>query len=570
MVHGLWDNPSAFTDMDKKLSSSGRYLPGFLKVANYYRNNHREFSANQNVIDGIISKLFPIIINQRVAVGKANLVAHSMGGIVSRLHLQSPEYQNDVLKLITLNTPHFGSQLANLLLDPKMKDKIPDETLCRYIEEEYANKPNACKGGALNDLSVNSKALNNLNARPFPKNVYLHSIVSKFNGWARSKLGWAIFVSLGNFQGIFNDNPNDHVVELNSQTGGLPVDAISLFDDIYHSDSKSNENVVSRVEFLLEANPNNKLFANKYNSVPVEYNSPADEKSGHHNSTEGVILISQPIEGEIFNIGDDFDLSIEVEDSINEFIVVWGPPGSSEIESKNLIRSLETKLDTTIQIQERQLGRYSINVIANKDGQLIYEKRNIFVTTDKSPTSIEILVPDFEVDSLFIEEPINVLVRAEVEDNTYFIQEAPNIEYNFKHGLIEYIGNGKIMGISEGIEEMTVSFNGVESEPVKVIVVSSNISTSTEDVVKKDEVFDFLIYPSPARDFINLNFEISEKQPINLKIYSLIGQELFSKKTTGNAGENNISIDISRIPEGTYILSLNNLTRNISKLFVKH
>ena len=46
-------------------------------------------------------------------VKKIDIVGHSMGGNLIRLYLQSDDYKFDIHKLITLNTPHSGTQLAN-------------------------------------------------------------------------------------------------------------------------------------------------------------------------------------------------------------------------------------------------------------------------------------------------------------------------------------------------------------------------------------------------------------------------------------------------------------------------
>jgi len=50
-------------------------------------------------------------------VKKVEIIAHSAGGLVARAYLQSAlptiKYMNDISKLITIGTPHFGSSLAN-------------------------------------------------------------------------------------------------------------------------------------------------------------------------------------------------------------------------------------------------------------------------------------------------------------------------------------------------------------------------------------------------------------------------------------------------------------------------
>ncbi len=43
---------------------------------------------------------------------RAILIAHSMGGIVSRAYIEGPEYQNDVSEFFTFGSPHLGTPMA--------------------------------------------------------------------------------------------------------------------------------------------------------------------------------------------------------------------------------------------------------------------------------------------------------------------------------------------------------------------------------------------------------------------------------------------------------------------------
>ena len=67
-------------------------------------------------IEGLLGR----VLNQGFSAGKVDVVGHSMGGILARLHVQSPAYAevyDSVNRLVTVNTPHSGSQMANLLKD---------------------------------------------------------------------------------------------------------------------------------------------------------------------------------------------------------------------------------------------------------------------------------------------------------------------------------------------------------------------------------------------------------------------------------------------------------------------
>jgi len=59
---------------------------------------------------------------------KVVLIAHSMGGLNCREYIQSDDYENDVIKLITISSPHQGSNLSDLgnLLQLPGKDTQSD------------------------------------------------------------------------------------------------------------------------------------------------------------------------------------------------------------------------------------------------------------------------------------------------------------------------------------------------------------------------------------------------------------------------------------------------------------
>ncbi|MBI4648729.1 MAG: alpha/beta hydrolase [Bacteroidia bacterium] len=125
MVHGLWGEPSAFNEMEHDLIFSGLYplynyssvlSPLLLKI-DYKVSNSYSFASNANVIPDNIDKILKRARDNNYSAGKVDIVAHSMGGILARQYIQSYSHyhdREDVHKLITLNTPHSGSQAANL------------------------------------------------------------------------------------------------------------------------------------------------------------------------------------------------------------------------------------------------------------------------------------------------------------------------------------------------------------------------------------------------------------------------------------------------------------------------
>lgn len=120
IIHGLWGNGGAFTDMKKQMVSTGNYQPYQIFLADYNGTNDESFSSNFLVPLKAIAQVISDMRANDIAAGKVDVVCHSMGGILTRRYLNNPLYEGnkDIRKVITCNTPHAGSQMANFLLDP--------------------------------------------------------------------------------------------------------------------------------------------------------------------------------------------------------------------------------------------------------------------------------------------------------------------------------------------------------------------------------------------------------------------------------------------------------------------
>ena len=67
--------------------------------------------------------------------------------------------------------------------------------------------------------------------------------------------------------------------------------------------------------------------------------------------------------------------------------------------------------------------------------------------------------------------------------------------------------------------------------------------------IKEPESFDIIIYPNPARDYINIR---SGRNIVSAELYNCNGQKVLDFSTSGN----NISGDISSYPNGLYFLKV--------------
>ena len=74
-----------------------------------------------------------------------DLVAHSMGGLVCRAALEDPEIAACVGRVITLATPHQGTEMARLTQTPRSLDLRPNSPLIARLDQQlpWARSPGA-------------------------------------------------------------------------------------------------------------------------------------------------------------------------------------------------------------------------------------------------------------------------------------------------------------------------------------------------------------------------------------------------------------------------------------------
>ncbi len=69
---------------------------------------------------------------------------------------------------------------------------------------------------------------------------------------------------------------------------------------------------------------------------------------------------------------------------------------------------------------------------------------------------------------------------------------------------------------------------------------------------------EFTIYPNPTSGAITLTLETMEavNQPMELKVYSLIGQEMMKETINPFSGVKKVQLDLSQLPKGLYMVEV--------------
>jgi pimeloyl-ACP methyl ester carboxylesterase len=156
LIHGVWSNAGNWGN--NFLKRSNIIYTAF--AADYAGTNAASFSTNQGRVQGFVASTLALSRKKHYAATQVDVIAHSMGGLLTRLYAGSQNFarpdnlnMGDVHRLITLDTPHFGSNFANLLTELHQVNPTHTESVVSNLTG------GSVTGGAVCDLSENSPAL---------------------------------------------------------------------------------------------------------------------------------------------------------------------------------------------------------------------------------------------------------------------------------------------------------------------------------------------------------------------------------------------------------------------------
>ena len=144
----------------------------------------------------------------------------------------------------------------------------------------------------------------------------------------------------------------------------------------------------------------------------------------------------------------------------------------------------------------------------------------------------------------------------------------------------EYIGERTAAGNSNSPRNYTLDdihpVLGNNYYRLKMIDIDGQFKYSEIVVIKVTELNEFSegivsVYPNPTNDKVNIVYQSTEQQKLNLLLFNAIGQNMFTNNYAVNPGLNTITIDASAFAKGMYIIDLQNTSKgnNYQTKFVK-
>ncbi len=277
-VHGFASGPETFDPMLGYLRAKGLFIDAALYAADYTAKSLSQFYINNRVVPEAIDIAFDNMLKAGYVAAKATVIGHSMGGTLTRIYMQdgvfaednvtiSEPYRDDILKVITIDTPHSGSQVADFGL--AIGECYPDSALAIFS-----------RMGAVVDLAVESAATADLNDSDklkaandleIPTHVITAHMGTLSDVAALVKDEQYVVALLSYLLNaveeklIYDGDTSDIIVPTLSQKGGvvspLTKQYITTYSNEWHCSVHTTEEVADDVMELLDAeSSDSKLF----------------------------------------------------------------------------------------------------------------------------------------------------------------------------------------------------------------------------------------------------------------------------------------------------------------------
>jgi hypothetical protein len=93
---------------------------------------------------------------------------------------------------------------------------------------------------------------------------------------------------------------------------------------------------------------------------------------------------------------------------------------------------------------------------------------------------------------------------------------------------------------------------------------------NVEPILDEVNNWNLQLFPNPTKDEIQLKYNLSKEDKINISLYDLTGKLVLEKNAgSKNAGENQDNLDLRQLAAGNYICRISGERNSISKQIIK-
>jgi hypothetical protein len=530
------------------------------------------------------------------ACNRVDYICHSMGGCVARTAAEDPKFKVQqnynkgyINKLITIDTPHNGSSLANLLddirFDTEKADpifntlKILNDFFTR-IEGQYkvvdAISDLRYKGDKKFQITPISSHLigcattcDKFNPR-FKAELYLLKILLKLEGKDVCSTYSNFFSSRG-YEADFMQQ-SDGIVSLLSQLSAKPTDLIldswSIYSNLMHSSilgpaPTESPIIGTEVNKLLNTEIQSSYFSFiPATTIPATKSAPI-LPAKTLDIVEDRIKILYPQPNAIYNAGDTMSIKLQVDTlGLKNFALMFQDQSFFEKPTK-------TRLEYKLIVSPEYIEGQSISVLGGYSSQGNSSISNASTNLTIKPVG---QIVDFNVKpEVFVIEKTKsrrpnyeAIFPKAIAQLGYTVQLTVNIN---NPGLLAYDNTtNQFKGLAKGSTQAAITYRGITKTVFFEIIqtetpVGDPVTGIEELPVAPNNNSKIKVYPNPVSD--ELTIEYPGKAVFDIS--NALGQIVYN----GEIADKTVVSTLGLAP-GIYLIRMHSGKTNRMQKFIKH
>ena len=504
LLHGLMGSSDTWSKLKNFLVTEHKMYMDFAVCNLGYRtSNNQSFYVNVEKVRNMANHLFNVYSKNKYVANKLDIIGHSMGGVLARLYTQEGS-EDKVHKLITVNTPHAGSEIADIIL----AHRSLVGHLVKLLHDNVINESVPFSWGAITDLAVESQAISELNSNHTRPDVPVHAIathvldnidpnlineywkmlsVNSNSNLLATILGILHRISVHFMDDMGKYHPiSDLVVNIESQLGNDVVQGGSgytVLENIMHMGSTNADDVINKLVQLLRAGTDSEEFnKNWFNPKERTFDSSGCENLFGDIMLHQLETLYQRSSGKII-------IKTKPEKRIKNVVTVVSSRGVVEILESNNAEMQKAQTVDGSEVSEV----FAFDVPPYFSGNV----STMFFFIDDSDNLC------YDVFEFNVDNPL-VVPQKILADSVYYVSEADSIDINVKcvysDGIARSVipnkivfttpvasyADGVVYGLSAGSSRSIIYYEGlyVESE---FHVVGDSISDDVDDDADEEE-----------------------------------------------------------------------------------
>jgi hypothetical protein len=149
-------------------------------------------------------------------------------------------------------------------------------------------------------------------------------------------------------------------------------------------------------------------------------------------------------------------------------------------------------------------------------------------------------------------------------DGTMKISGTGTIQWYVNGALIPGATNNAYMPVQSGLYSVFLKdVNGCSA-------TSDLLTISILATEKENPFVNYIAFPNPANDFLHIGLPKVNSGTYAIEIIDVSGRLILSDKVILNPGSNQLQIDISKIPVGSYVIRLPEIPSQPRLKFIKN